>query len=52
MGGGSSIVSLQPRPGGKQAVLGREEAEGWEEDSSRWGERKRERRGVEQGGGP
>lgn len=34
-------MSLQPRPGGKQAVPGRGEAEGWEEDSSRWGERKR-----------
>lgn len=37
-------MSLQPRPGGKQAVLGREEAEGWEEDSSCWGE------GREEGG--
>ena len=36
-GGGPFIVSLQPRPGGKQAVLGREEAEGREEDSSHWG---------------
>lgn len=32
-------MSLQPRPGGQQAVLCREEAEGWEEDSSHWGER-------------
>ena len=30
-------MRLQPRPGGKQAVLGREEAEGREEDSSHWG---------------
>lgn len=45
-------MSLQPRPGGKQAVLGREEAEGWEENSSHWGETKRGRRGGEQGWGP
>lgn len=38
-------MSLQPRPGGKQAVLGREEAEGWEEGSSCWGEDKRGRVG-------
>lgn len=31
-------MSLQPRPGGQQAVLGWEYAEGWEEDSSHWGE--------------
>lgn len=45
-------MSLQPRPGGKQAVLGREEAEGWQEGSSCWGEDKRGRRGREQGWGP
>lgn len=31
-------MSLQPRPGGQQAVLCREEAEGWEEDTCHWGE--------------
>lgn len=35
-------MSLQPRPGGQQAVLGWEYAEGWEEDSSHWGEGNRE----------
>lgn len=43
-------MSLQPRPGGQQAVLCREEAEGWEEDSSHWGEGRKGRRLRGQGG--